>query len=78
MTYRLYRNEFESNFLRWLCAKFDVLACTTSGMYTIDLGTTNAQLGQQIVDQIGSAGFDHDMRRLERIKSNIIYLCPWL
>lgn len=77
MTYRVYKSEFAESFLIWLRAKFDVLV--ESGLrITIDLGTVDAQLGQDIVKLIASAMYVEDEAALDRIEHNIISIAPWL
>jgi hypothetical protein len=77
MTYRVYKSEFAESFLAWLRAKFDVLV--ESGLrITIDLGTVDAQLGQDIVKLIASAMYVEDEAALSRIERNIVSIAPWL
>ena len=77
MTYKIYFDEFCTNFIAWLRRKFSVLYEGNDFM-VIDLVHTEGK-DEQIVNLIGEMMYESvDSPKWDYVTREIIGLCPWM
>ena len=77
MTYKVYFDEFCTNFIAWLRRKFNVLYECNDFM-VIDLVHTDGK-AEQIVSLIGEMMYESaDSPKWNYVTQEIISLCPWM